>query len=290
LRVPDSKLAELETQGFTIVEGFVEPDILAAAREALFAIHPNPEAYFADPAAHPRMAMSQFSGIDLFPYPSWALNRLVVLDGLLDAARRFLGDDDIELYKVELWAKYAGAVDYEQRLHRDYGNHTLVVPSSDPRYRQLTTFILLSDVTEADAPTKVVPLAHSRDIPLEPRILPQGALADVEIPVVGPAGTLFMYRTDVLHRGTGFSKPGRSRFVMLCDFKRRGPAWLGKIAWPDRAERKGWREAMSRMTPEQRDIFGFPRPGDPYWTEETIAGVQARYPHMDMSPYRSAMA
>jgi len=289
LRVPDSKLDELETQGFTIVPGFIEPDILAAAQDALFKVHPRPEAYFANPDAYPRMKASQFSGIDLFPYPAWELNRLVVLDDLLDAARRFLGDDDIEIYKVELWAKYAGAVDYNQPLHRDFGNHTLVVPSADPRYRQLTTFLLLSDVTEADAPTKVVSAAHSRDIPLEPRILPMGALADVEVPVVGPAGSLFMYRTDVLHRGSGFTAPERARFAMLVDFKRRGPTWLGKIAWPDRAERKGWKEAMSLMTPAQRDIFGFPRPGDPYWTEETVAGVQARYPEMDMTPYRTRL-
>jgi hypothetical protein len=35
----------------------------------------------------------------------------------------------------------------------------------------------------------------------------------------------------------------------------------------------------------QRDLFGFPRPGDPYWTEETLAGVAARYPGIDLAPY-----
>jgi hypothetical protein len=287
MRVPDRNLDELEAEGFTLVEGFVEPEILARAQAAMWELHPRPEAYFADPTAYPRLARSQFAGIKLFPYPSWDLNRLVVMDDLLDAARRFLRTDDLELYKVELWAKYAGAIDYDQVLHRDFGNHTLLVPSSNPRYRQLTTFILLSDVTEADAPTKVVPLSRSRDIPLEPRLLPRGALADVEIPVVGPAGTLFMYRTDVLHRGSNFTAPGRSRFAMLVDFMGRGPTWMGKIAWPDQAEQVGWTEAMTRMTPAQREVFGFPRPGDPYWTAETLAGVQERYPEMDLSPYRA---
>lgn len=39
-------------------------------------------------------------------------------------------------------------------------------------------------------------------------------------------------------------------------------------------------------TPRQRELVGFPAVGDPYWTEETLAGVQDRYPLMDMSPYR----
>jgi ectoine hydroxylase-related dioxygenase (phytanoyl-CoA dioxygenase family) len=287
-RVPQHNLDELETEGFTIVPGFVEPDVLARAQAALWEQFPRPEAYFANPSAYPVMARSQFSGIKLFPYTSWDLNRLVIQDDLLDAARRFLdASDDLQVYKVELWAKYAGAVDYDQPLHRDFHNHTLLVPSSDRRYRQLTTFILLSDVGEADGPTKVVPLSRSRDVPLEPRALPAGTLAEAEIPVVGSAGALFMYRPDVLHRGSGFKAEGRSRFAMLIDFMRRGSPWMGKMAWPDHAPRAGWIEAMTRMTPAQREVFGFPSPGDAYWTPETLAGVQARYPAMDMRPYRA---
>ena len=30
--------------------------------------------------------------------------------------------------------------------------------------------------------------------------------------------------------------------------------------------------------------FGFPAPGHPYWTDETLDGVAARYPGMDMAP------
>ena len=61
---------------------------------------------------------------------------------------------------------------------------------------------------------------------------------------------------------------------------------MGKTAWPNQASRPGWTDAMARMTPSQREVFGFPPAGDPYWTEETLAGVQLRYPDMDMSPYR----
>ena len=36
-------------------------------------------------------------------------------------------------------------------------------------------------------------------------------------------------------------------------------------------------------------LLGFPKPGHPYWTPETIAGVAARYPGLDMEPWRSAL-
>ena len=96
----------------------------------------------------------------------WDLDRLAFQPDLVDAAERFLGSDDPKLYKVELWAKYSGAVDYDQPLHRDFGNHTLVVPRNDGVGRQLTLFTLLSDVTEADGPTKLMPLEQSQHLPL----------------------------------------------------------------------------------------------------------------------------
>ena len=39
-------------------------------------------------------------------------------------------------------------------------------------------------------------------------------------------------------------------------------------------------------TPRQREVLGFPRPGDEYWTDETLEAVALRYPRMDMAPYR----
>ena len=32
--------------------------------------------------------------------------------------------------------------------------------------------------------------------------------------------------------------------------------------------------------------LGFPPPGHEYWTEETLAGAAARFPEMDLTPYR----
>ena len=284
MRVDDATLDSVRERGWATVEGFIPADALAAAREALWTIFPRPEAYFADPAAHRALGKSQFAGIRYFPYNNPALDALPVLPGLVDAAERFLGGTEIDLYKVELWAKYAGATDYDQPHHRDYGNHTLVVPRLDRP--QLTTIMLLSDVTEAHAPTVAVPLAHTGDRPYTPMILQSGELTEHEVPVTGPAGTLILYQTHVFHRGSNFTRADASRFILMTDFKRRGDMWTGKMAWPDQAIRPGWSEAIAAMTVRQRDLFGFPPPGSDYWTAETLEGVQARYPAMDMAPYR----
>ena len=293
MRLEQTHLDELEHRGFVIVEGFLTNDEVERARSVMFEIFPTPEQYFAGPENWPEFECSQFSGIRLPSY-GWDLDRLAFHPNLVDAAERFLGSDDLELYKVELWAKYSGAVDYDQPLHRDFGNHTLVVPRSDGVGRQLTSFTLLSDVTEADGPTKLVPLKYSRHIPLGvelaagvwPNSLAPGELADVEVPVVGPAGTMLLCRTDVFHRGTNFTEPNRSRFALLADYQARGPTWMGKVAWPNQATKPGWAAMIEQASLRERDLFGFPRVGDPYWDDETLAGVQRRYPNLDLDPYR----
>lgn len=282
MRVSDRALDEVRTQGFTLVEDFLDAGTLKAAQDAMWRLYPKPDDYFADPSTYPLLSTKR-AGIRSWPYPDWALSRLPVL--LIDAAERLLATADLEIYKVELWAKYSGAYNYEQPHHRDYGNHTLVVPSLDGRHRQMTTFILLSDVTAQDAPTKLIPVEKSRDLPLVPAELPMGALFEHEIAATGPAGSLLIYRTDVFHRASTFTVPGRARFAMLVDLQERGWRWQGKMAWAHHAQRPGMTEAMVRMTPRQRDLFGWPPPGSDYWTEQTLRDVAARYPGIDLTPY-----
>src|SRR5580693_8176007 len=174
MRVPDQCLSDLQERGYLVFEGFLGTEELAVAREMLWLHFPRPEEYFADPAAHAWLATSQFAGIIGGPWRSWDLNRLAFHPDLLDLAERFLGSNDLRLYEAELWAKYAGAVDYDQRHHRDFGNHTLVVPKRSEQPTQMTSLILLSDVTEEDGPTKVVPLSVGKSVPFWPSSLVDG--------------------------------------------------------------------------------------------------------------------
>jgi hypothetical protein len=298
MRVPDESLVELESQGFTIVPGFLSDREVLAARAALWDVYPTPEQYHESPEEYAQFGASQFAGMRFFPFADWGLNRLAFHPDLVDAAERYLGSVDLELYKIELWAKYSGAIDYAQPHHRDFGNHSLVVPRADGAYRQMTSFILLSDVSLDDGPTAIVPLRDGAHVPFIPPkrdpksgfSIPFGELFDREVPVVGPAGTLLLYRTDVLHRATTFNGERRSRFVLLADYQQRGASWAGKMAWPNSALQKNWMPVMQRCSVRERDLFGFPKPGDPYWNEQTLHDVGLRYPGIDISPYRIGQA
>ncbi len=297
MRVSDEALQQLDSEGFAIVPGFLNADEIAAAQAGLWKVYPRPEDYHADPSKYASFGASQFAGLRNFPVGSYDINRLAHHPDMVDAAERFLGTADLALYKIELWAKYSGAIDYDQKHHRDFGNHSLVVPKADASDRQVTTFTLLSDVTVDDGPTAVVPLKYTQTLSLVPEdrdpkfgMAPRddAAMRDVEVPVVGRAGTLFMYRTDIYHRATAIKGDKRSRFVLLADYMARGPAWTGRIHWADRALSPYWSEVMENATVRERDLFGFPRPGDPYWDAQTIRDVGRRYPNMDMTPYAEA--
>lgn len=290
MRVSDDALAEVRSRGFVVVPGFLTAAEVAAAQEALWLHYPRPEDYFADPAAYGWLAASQFAGLQLFPFRAWALSGLALHPSLVDAAERFLGTSEIELYKGELWAKYSGATDYDQAHHRDYGNHSLVVPRRDGWATQMTTFLLLSDVTEHDGPTCLIPREIGDAYPFTPRQLAKGELVDAEIPALGPAGTLMIYTTDILHRASTFDGPGRSRFALLADFAARGRPWMGKMSWPGRALDPNMHEVLVRSSVRQRDLLGFPPPGSDYWNEQTLTDVAARWPSIDLTPYRAGAA
>ena len=178
-----------------------------------------------------------------------------------------------------------------------FGNHSLVVPRADGWGAQLTTFVLLSDVTEEDGPTVVVPRQVGASVPLVPDeegepgwrfALPHGSLAEHEVAIMAPAGSLFLYTSDVLHRGSAMTGSRRSRFALLADYQVAGPRWTGKMAWPDRALHDDWVDVIERATPAERALFGFPALGDGYWNDQTLRDVQRRYPGMDMTPYEAS--
>ena len=288
MRVSDATLAEVRERGFSLVEGFLGPEELAAAQDALWLHFPKPSDYFADASRFARYGASQFAGVEEFPYRSWDLNRLAVHPDLVDMAERYLETTELHLYKVELWAKYAGAIDYDQPLHRDFGSHSLVVPLSGaplPTAHDLRLPVGRDRARRADTDSA---LRRRQGRPVHAAVHPVRIIGRGRSALHGPGGSLLVYRTDILHRGSNITGGGRSRFSILIDFQVRGTTWGGKMAWPKQSPER-WAKFMPRCTVRERDLFGFPRPGDPYWTEDTLDGVAARYPGIDLAPYREGV-
>jgi ectoine hydroxylase-related dioxygenase (phytanoyl-CoA dioxygenase family) len=283
-----------DAAGWCVIEDVIPADLLAAAQRALPAVFPTADEFadHVDPDRNAPFLTERGAPRPQFPFEAEALNRIALHDAIIDVAEQMLEVDDLRLYQAAVTAKYANAApDYEQLLHVDYANHTLVVPRTDVGYQHVTMFIYLSDVTPETGATRVVSREHTADIPIERTYLhleEYARLYALEEAASGPAGSVFVYRPDVFHRGVPLTAPRAARFLLPVAFKPAATEWIGYHAFPARAEDMAWHRFMRHATERQLTLLGFPKPGDPYWTTETLAGVAARYPSLDMHAWRDA--
>jgi len=281
------QLDHYHEQGYLLLPSFLDSSLLANAKEALWQHYPTPERYHANPDDYPKLGKSQFAGLIPFPWSGFALNRLVVTHKLIEIAAQILESDDIRLTKAELWAKYQGAINYDQGYHRDFGNHTLLVPRRDHRYKELTTFLFLSDVTKETGATALIPRTETDHLPFSQHQLAAGSEMNKPVYAEGPAGSLLLYSYDVFHRGRELTEPDSARFMVLADFARRDAPWIDRHAWPHHGLRPEMNEFLAKIDVRQRNLMDFPPPGHEYWNEQTLNDVQQRYPDMDMTPYKT---
>jgi hypothetical protein len=286
-----SEIEQYHTQGYIVAPEFIDPDVLARAQNAIPADHPHAATYFENPDAYPIYRKTQFT-LKKFPFGDFDLNRVVVDDALLQAARTLLQTPEIRLTKGEFWAKYAGAINYDQGFHRDFFNHTLVVPRTDHLYKELTTFVYLNDVTEEGGATGVLPRSLTDDISFGSGNLPDKPSFDPskeEIRATGPAGSVLFYSYDVFHRGRDITGKDLARFAILADYRRADAPWITRQGWPDSGNDPQMRKFVQQVTAEQRCLLDIPPPGHKYWNEQTIADFGKRYREIDLSPYWNAL-
>ena len=282
----DEQLDTFNTDGFVMVPDLLTPDEVDRFRKGIWDTCPKPENYFADPERFAHFTDTPFAGLSNFPWASPDLNRLVVHPRLVSIVRQILGVDDIRLYKGELWAKYSGNSDYDQPHHRDFGNHTLAVPTTQRRWMQVTTFTYLCDVDASNGATAAVPKQYSADFPLGQNRTQPGQLRDREVLASGKAGTTLVYSTEVFHRATSMTGTNASRFTVLADFRAADATWTNKHAFGNLGNHPEMIEFVTNIDADARSLLDVPAPGHPYWTDQTIADMAVRYPGIDMDPYR----
>jgi hypothetical protein len=295
-RAIESDKGHWRDEGWCLVDGLLTAKEVQAAQAALPDLFPTAEEFARDqdPDRNRPFRVDSHDVLPVFPFESSALNDIVLHDRIIDLAEEFLGQTDIRLYQGMVSAKYSdGAPDDEQLLHVDYGNHTLVVPRADVGYQQLELFIYLNDVTPETAATRMVSRRLTGHIPTERTYLSLTDYAELyqaEVPASGRAGSILAYRPDVYHRGVRMTAPGAARFMLHVSYKPVATDWLGSQAWPGAAEGMAWHRFMAQTSLRQLSALGFPAPGHPYWNEATLSGVAARYPSLDMTPWRDAFS
>ena len=281
---------QFHEHGYAILPGYLGQEQLAPAQDELGLMFPTAEEYHgeADPARNARFAQGVFAGIDQFPYPSVEWSLLTVCPPIAALAEALLGTASVRLYEAHNWAKYSGATDYDQPLHRDYGNHTPVVPSDDPSLSEVEMFINIHDVPEELGPTHVVSQRHTADVPIWPPRISREEYPEIyaeEVSAAGPAGTVLAYRTNTFHRGTDMTAPGGARFSLKASYRIVTDIWFDKLNLTQRLG-DSWNRFVERATPRQLELVGFPPRGHRYWTTRTWNDLRLRYPHADLSAFR----
>jgi hypothetical protein len=302
---PDDVKEQFASDGFVILPAFLSAEELAPALADLPTVFPTAEEFHRNPdAPRNRRFCDEFAGITAFPVDSTALDLLAVHPRLIDLAELLL-DDDLRAYAIEFWAKYTGAADYEQPFHRDYLNHTLLVPDEDAPPSQVEMFVYLSDVSAGLGPISLLPRTHSAGAPALPNWYPpdDGQIDvdhadwvsaegrpdwyDHEIKATGPAGTVVAYRIETFHRGTDLRSEGGSRFTIHINLRRAASDWITRRAWTDTSnDGSAWNDFVVAASPRQLQLFGFPPPRHPYWTATTSEAMGQRYPGFDPTVWR----
>ncbi len=302
----DAIAGRWRSDGFTVLRGFIPAEELAPAIGELGLMFPAADGFHdrTDPR-YERFIGDEFAGIDSFPFASTEVSLLAVHERLTKLAEILLASRDIRIYSAEAWAKYTGAADYDQPLHRDYLNNTMLVPSADPEFGQAEFFLYLTDVPEALGPPHFVKRQHTATLPVRPNWYPRrrepgekdgwsapaGAseLYECEESASGPAGTVVAFQPGVFHRGTALTAHRGVRYTMHLSYRPAALDWGQRLALADRSHDPRWYRFVSRASPRQLELFGFPPPGHAFWTAETVAGVGLRYPDLDLGPWRAAV-
>jgi hypothetical protein len=280
-----------QRDGFVILPGFIPAHELAPAVRELHLLFPSAEGFHAGTdSRRERFIGDEFAGIDTFPFASTEISLVAVNDRILALAEALLEDDDLQLTSAEAWAKYTGACDYDQDLHRDYLNHTVLVPSTTPGCQQVEMFVFLTDVPEELGPPHLVSRERTADLPAVPnwfsRPGQESQSHDRFTDGGSPEGTVIAFELGTFHRGTQLTAPRGVRYSMQLGFR---PSHLQsgqRVGWAAKSYTSEWVEFVGRATPRQLQVLGFPPPGHRYWTPETLAGMALRYPKLDLAPWR----
>lgn len=305
----DDEVEAWQQDGWVVLDGVVGVDDIDTAISDLWTVFPRPEKFHTDPARYvppgrdtqtlrrgypempehgPWFRPEQHRWGADFPFMgTGALNRLFVHPSIVDFAERALETRDIRLYQAHVSARYTGDADYEQPLHTDR-NHSFLPAVAGPPWSHVEMFLYLTDVDDDCAPTHAVMLRDSRGHSTNDIVFPDQdpELYAAERAATAPRGSTLAYRNDVFHRGVNITKPEGARFLLVVGFKAANIDWIGYHALPMKATHPGWTRFAEASTPRELELFGFPPPGHPVWTDELIAATLERYPKLDIDPWR----
>ncbi len=247
---------------------------------------------------------------ELFPTGVTELDALVENPTYLDIACDLLGTDDISYINGHLFVR-SGPIDRRhgeqpwQGFHIDRWSASFLPPHPlQGRHDYIGSGVFLHDVDDGCAPTVMIPGSHRLVPAILPRLATEGlfqapsGFSDIRaVPefaprayITGKKGSASFNCTNLVHGAAPFSDRSQQRAWWTMSFGRECEATQNRLGNVFTYERRAaalpfWRGTTARV----RSLFGWPKPGDPYYTPETIALLAMWYPGMDCSAYEAAL-
>lgn len=298
-RVTQEHIAEFERHGYVLIRGFLTAQELQDCQRSAARYFPDSDELAATPERYAGLRK-----VVSFPFAEKTFNRITVHPELLAflaityrGARLRLGESALQ---VKYGTRYETGID--QPLHNDtWGKKSLAYPRDDGVHRQTFMILYYTDVTEGHAPTHIVSQEHTRGMDLltddgetlrTPEDHPE--LYEKEVPIHADAGSLLIFTGSTLHRGTAMTSETGRRLAHFITYHAAQATWMENLRWPSgerpRPDAHTLRRFIEEARPEERELIGFPSVEDSYWNSMTLRGMAARYPKMDMNPYREAFS
>lgn len=201
-----------------------------------------------------------------FPYPEPCLNRAILHPAALDFARRWHETDHLHYRPGVAMVRYPGFKGDSGKAHIDNGNNSLLPPTlSDRRHAQIMFWIFPEDVDEDQAPLRLIATADGQD------------LSKAERAAV-PGGSVAIFHTYTWHAANDYLRVDGQRYSWSFGFGRADHYWEGVKHYTDQGHNSHFQVFIGTLTAKERETFWFPPPDHPYYTEQTLAALEAQYP------------
>jgi hypothetical protein len=264
LKIVSSKLTNdhFETlceKGYVIVHRFLPEAQCAEMAAAVRRLLPPWEDIKDNPEAHQKDAC-------YFPYPEQCLNHAILNREGIRFAQRWLGTEQIQYRPGLALVRYPGFKGGRDTGHIDNGNNSLLPPTdSDRTHSQLNFWFYLEDVAADQAPTRFVADLDGHDI----------SKAEA---MVAPAGSVGIFHNYTWHAASDYEREDGQRYVWKFAFGRADHYWEGVLHYTNVGRDPHFRQFIGEINARDRELFRFPPPGHPYYTEQTLEALEEQYP------------
>jgi hypothetical protein len=244
-----------------------------------------------------------------FPTGVPALDRLVEDERFLDVVADIAGTEELSYLNGHLFMR-SGPTDQRfpanpwEGYHYDHDTGSFLPPWIQPGvFDYLGCGVLLDDCDEDCAPTVLVPGSHRMVPELYSRLVREGLLippssfTDIRrIPEfaerrswTGKRGSLGISSSYLVHSAVPFKDPSRQRAWWTMSIARAADLAWNRFTTPFApGERTHLMRFLNRASARVRSLFGWPRPGHPYYTAQTLEHLALQYPELDLTAYGGA--